>query len=296
MKLFYFLTLMRPANIVTSVADVIAGVAIAGFLVFPAVDFQIVLSIFFLALSTKCLYGGGIVFNDIFDFKSDSINRPERILPSGLITLKEASTLGIVLLITGVAAAAMVSVLSGLIAIAIAMLALCYNKFSKHYPVIGPINMGLCRGCNLLLGMSISTSVVLEHWYIGIIPIVFIAAVTLTAVKEIAGNNKTAIGIAMLLDALVTVLFLTLGKMSGLNIWKAVPFLLCWYGMNFFAKYRAITKNESLFIKKAVKTGVLSIIVLDASYVAGFSGWVFALAVTALLPISILLAKRFAVT
>jgi 4-hydroxybenzoate polyprenyltransferase len=42
--------------------------------------------------------------------------------------------------------------------------------------------------------------------------------------------------------------------------------------------------------------GVLSLIPLNASYVAGFSNWKYGLAVLCLLPVSILLAKKFSVT
>ncbi|MEM0982243.1 MAG: polyprenyltransferase, partial [Cyanobacteria bacterium P01_H01_bin.58] len=45
-----------------------------------------------------------------------------------------------------------------------------------------------------------------------------------------------------------------------------------------------------------VKSGVLSLIVLDAAIAAGFAGWPYGLAVLALLPLSIVLARMFAVT
>ena len=246
--------------------------------------------------STKGLYAGGIIFNDIFDLKADIISRPERILPRGLVSVTEATFLGVALLAGGIIAAAIVSPVSGLFAAAIALLALSYDKVSKHYPVIGPLNMGLCRGFNLLLGMSICNGFAVQHWYIGIIPIVFIAAVTLTAKKEATGKNTGAISVAMVLDFSVVVLFIIMGMFNRINVLVTLPFLLIWYGMNFYAKYRAIRQNEPLFIQKAVKTGVLSLIILDACYVAGYAGWLYALPVIILLPVSILLAKKFAVT
>jgi UbiA prenyltransferase family len=295
-KLFSILTLMRPANIVTAVSDIIAGIAIAG--VFSVADWntQSLIHILLLVLSTIGLYGGGIVFNDIFDLEADRVHRPERILPRERISLKEAVLLGCLLLLGGIGAASIVSSLSGITAAIIAALALSYDKISKHFPIIGPLNMGLCRGGNLLLGMSINNEFMVQHWYIGCIPILFIAAITLTAKKETAGNNKSSIAMAMLLDALVVVLFIGMGIFNNLNILITLPFLLFWYGMNFFAKYKAFTQNQPAFIQRAVKMGVLSLIPLNASYVAGFSGWLYALPVLALLPLSILLAKKFAVT
>jgi hypothetical protein len=295
-KLFSILTLMRPANIVTAVSDIIAGIAIAGAFSFADWDRQSVIQMLLLVISTIGLYGGGIVFNDIFDIEADRIHRPERILPRGRISIKEAVLLGCLLLLGGIGTAAMVSPLSGMVATIIAALALSYDKISKHFPVIGPLNMGLCRAGNLLLGMSINPDFMIRHWYIGCIPILFIAAITLTAKKESSGNNKSSIVMAMLLDIVVVAIFISMSVFNHLNILITLPFLLFWYSMNFFAKYKAFTQNQPALIQRAVKMGVLSLIPLNASYVAGFSGWLYALPVLALLPLSILLAKKFAVT
>ncbi len=295
-KLFYLLTLLRPANVVTAVSDIIAGVAVSGILIFNNSSADFILDLVLLILSTIGLYGGGIVFNDIFDLESDTLNRPERILPRGLVSKNEALLLGCMMLLMGVGTAFVVSLLSGILALIIGLLALSYDKISKHYPVVGPINMGLCRGGNLLLGMSISNDAVSNYWYIGIIPIIFIAAITLTAKKEAFGNNKSAILVALLLDAIVVALFLYIGYLIGFRFWVLLPFLLFWYGINFFAKYKAFIYNQPLYIQKAVKTGVLSLIPLNASYVAGTAGLFYALPVLALLPLSILLSKKFAVT
>jgi 4-hydroxybenzoate polyprenyltransferase len=295
-KIFYLLTLLRPANIITAVSDIIAGVAISGVLVFNTASNYFILDLVLLIFSTIGLYGGGIVFNDIFDLEADTINRPERILPRGLVSKNEALLLGSTMLLMGIGVAFAVSILSGILALIISLLALSYDKISKHYSVAGPLNMGLCRGGNLLLGMSIINDAVANYWYIGIIPIIFIAAITLTAKKEAFGNNKSAILLALMLDAIVVALFFYIGFIIGFRFWVLLPFLLFWYGINFFAKYKAFIYNQPLYIQKAVKTGVLSLIPLNASYVAGSAGLFYALPVLALLPLSILLAKKFAVT
>lgn len=294
-KPFYLLTLIRPANIVTAIADIFAGIAISGALLLEH-NSHFIPDLLLLTLSTIGLYGGGIVFNDIFDLESDTINRPERILPRGLVSKNQALLLGSTMLIAGVGFAFIVSPLSGVLAIIISLLALSYDKISKHYSIAGPLNMGLCRGFNLLLGMSMNNDAVFNHWYIGIIPILFIAAITLTAKKEAFGNNKVSILIALLLDVTVLVLFVYLGQFLGFNFSILSPFLLFWYGINFFAKYKAYIDNQPSAIQKAVKIGVLSLIPLNASYAAGSAGFFYGLGVIALLPLSILLAKKFAVT
>jgi len=277
MKLFYYFALTRPANVITAISDIAAGVAIANaFLVtpFPWTSFV------FLSLATSGLYAGGIVFNDVFDVELDKIERPERIIPSGKLTKNQAVFFGITLFIVAIFLATLVSVQSGVIAALIAFFAVIYDKFAKHYLIGGPLIMGFCRGLNLALGMSILPNRQLpEMWMMVFIPIVFIAAITLTSQGEVLGNNKLSVTFALALDILVAAVILTLGIKGVMNLWTVFPFVLIWIGINFSAKFKAIRFNEPKNIMNAVKMGVLSLIPLNASYVAGFSNWKYGLAV-----------------
>ncbi len=286
------LTLIRPANIVTSMADVMAGFAIAGLFSPPVYQPDMLL----LILATIGLYGGGIVFNDVFDFEQDKISRPERILPSQRLSIRQASIVGLALFGVALLAAFASSVPSGLIALLIMCLALVYDKWSKHNSVIGPINMGMCRGANLMLGVSILPAALGDVYWISLIPILFVAAITLTAQKESSGHNKASIGIAMLLDLSVVAAFFLMQNRLDMSMQSAGLFLLLWYGANLIFKYQALSNNTPANIKMAVKVAVLSIIPLDASFAAGFGSIPMALMVLALLPLSIFLAKKFAVT
>lgn len=295
MKIYPFLVLVRPANVVTAISDILAGVALSGVLstAFDRLPFNHLL---LLCLSTSTLYAGGIVFNDVFDFETDKIERPERPLPSGEVSLQSASLFGIALLTIGLIAAALVSVISFYIAIGIIISALSYDKFFKHNLITGPIVMGTCRGLNLLLGMSLLGENLPTLWFISFIPLVFIAAITLTSQGEVLGNNKLSITIALILDLAIFVAILFLGWKGLLDFWTVLPFALIWFGMNAYAKSRAISINTSEYIMNAVKIGVISLIPLNASYAAGSSNWVGGIVVLTLLPLSLFLSKKFAVT
>ncbi|MFT5885564.1 MAG: heme O synthase-like polyprenyltransferase [Arcticibacterium sp.] len=294
MKLFYYLVLTRPANVITAVSDILAGVAIVGILDSSA---QSKLNIILLCIATAGLYAGGIVFNDIFDLETDKKERPERIIPSGKVSQKEALVFGLILFLFGISLAFKVSYLSGFIATGIVTFALIYDKYAKHHILAGPLIMGLCRGLNLLLGMSVLANNVLpEFWMMAFIPIIFIAAITLTSQGEVLGKNKISVIFALFLDFLVVSIILFLANKGLMSLWSVIPFVTLWFGINFFAKFKAIKKNESKYIMNAVKMGVLSLIPLNASYVAGFSDWRYGIAVLLLLPISILLARKFSVT
>src|SRR5262245_41794258 len=56
------------------------------------------LSFGLLLLASACLYWGGMVWNDYFDREQDYRERPERPIPSGRVSLREAYWLGVGLL------------------------------------------------------------------------------------------------------------------------------------------------------------------------------------------------------
>ena len=291
MSLRPYLTLLRPANLVTAVADVLAGASIAA-----AVSGGIDPAAGWLCVATLGLYGGGVVFNDVFDVDLDRVERPERALPSGAVSLASAILLGGLCLIGGVVLSAFAGGSSAAIALAVALCALVYDAKAKHHSVFGPLVMGLCRGGNLLLGVSLSARALGNYWWIGLLPVVFIAAITLTSRGEVGGNNRQSVSLAMWLDGLVAAAVLLLPWFTVAEPLAAFPFFLLWYGMNFLAKRDAIRDNRPPLIRKAVKTGVVSLIPLNACLAASFMGLPAGLLVLALLPVSLGLAKYFAVT
>ena len=286
---------MRPANIVTSVADVLAGVAISGYLANENLSATNIPSILLLSISTMGLYGGGVVFNDVFDAELDKIERPERPIPSGVISKGEASLLGIILFSIGVIAVAIVSMLSGLIAVSIIIAALVYDKWSKHNRFAGPFNMGLCRGLNLLLGISIVIPAISAWWFVAIIPIIYIAAITMISRGEVHGGSKSALYSAALFYCIVIAAILFLSTERDM-IWWAVIFLIPFAWMIFYALIKAIGLPSPQNIGKAVRAGVIALIVMDASMAAAFGSISLAFLIILLLPVSLWLAKIFAVT
>ncbi|MCC9167443.1 UbiA-like protein EboC [Pontibacter harenae] len=297
-----YLRLMRPANIVTAIADIALGFAASGaLLAVPSWDLSVLgtsymQTLYWLILSTIGLYGGGVVFNDVFDAELDSVERPERPIPSGLATMQGAITLGAILLIGGIIAAWQVSGLSALIATAVAGLALLYDWKGKHQHILGPVNMGACRGGNLLLGVSAVPAAVSELWYLALIPVVYISAITMISRGEVHGGNPKALKGAVLLYAIVIGGIVALASLPDFTIWYSLPFLLLFCYLIFPPLFKAIPAQEPRLIMKAVKAGVVALIAMDASIAAGFAGWPYGLAVLFLLPISILVAKSFAVT
>lgn len=289
----YYLQLMRPANLVTAIADIMAGLSIAKFVF--STDSLSLQTIFLLSLSTVGLYGGGVVFNDVFDAELDAIERPERAIPSGKVSKQSATLLGSILLVLGIFCAFLVSFESMIIAIVVAILALVYDKIGKHHAFLGPINMGMCRGGNLLLGMSVIVSSLQDWWWIGIVPVLYIAAITMISRGEVHGGSKSILYFAGILYVMVSISQIALSYHFG-NVLIALPFVILHIYLIFKPLLVAIQNPIGPNIGKAVKAGVLALIVMDAAWVSVSGNFPVAIAVLLLLPLSIKIAKLFAVT
>jgi len=292
-----FARLARPANLPTAAADILAGIAISLYIEnIEALDFlkENFLSVLSLTFSSVFLYAGGVVFNDVFDAELDAVERPERAIPSGLIPLRQAKFFGIFLMVIGIALAFNCNLLAGGISIVLTIAILMYDAYFKQFGFLGPLNMGICRGLNLLLGMSVLA--VLMNWWISLVPVVYIFAITLISRGEVHGNNKKHIVWAGILYTIViaTITFIVVRQTD--NELVLVPFLILFGFLIFRPLFNAYKENSPKNIKEAVISGVLSLIVMNACWVAGFTNWQLALAVLLLLPLSMILSKLFAVT
>jgi 4-hydroxybenzoate polyprenyltransferase len=282
------LQLMRPANMVTAMADVLAGFAVAGLMGVEKLPWLLV--------SALALYGGGVTMNDFFDRRLDAVERPERPIPSGRATALSAGLLGCGLLALGIAFAFQSSAASGAIAIAVAALAVLYDAAGKHVAFVGPVLMGSCRGLDLLLGMSANPAVLPVRWYAAIVSLIYIAGVTLLSTGEVHGGTRAkswlsstllaaaAIG-AMLMASASTVRLAGAALMVALLAWRVGP-----------AFYKACAQPGAAEIRSAIKAGVMSLVFLDAAIAAAYVSLWYALGLVGLILLVSRLARLFPVT
>jgi 4-hydroxybenzoate polyprenyltransferase len=286
-----WIQLIRPSNVLTAISDVLAGVALA--CLFLQSELPETESLIWITLSSMLLYTGGIVFNDVFDAALDKIERPERPIPSGKVKQSSAAILGSIAFSLGCFLAYQVNMTAFYISLAIVLMCLLYNGKAKHHFIAGPIVMGSCRGLNLLLGMAVLPDS-LSYFYLAIVPIIYIAAVTNISRGEVYGNNKTTIFVSMGLYALVIITLIYFAFVS--KNYLAFIFILFFTVMIASPLFKALKSLAPQDVRKSVKFGVLALILMNASWVAISGYWVLALAICAILPVSIFLAKKFAVT
>jgi geranylgeranylglycerol-phosphate geranylgeranyltransferase len=95
------------------------------------------------ALSAVLINGAGNAFNDLIDIDIDRVNRPERPLPSGRITSREAAVFVSFLTVCGSLLALALSPLHGLFATAIVALLAIYSVYLKNSILWGNILIGI---------------------------------------------------------------------------------------------------------------------------------------------------------
>ena len=268
----------------TALADVLAG--------FAAANLGNSRALPWLLTATACLYGGGVVLNDYFDRGVDAIERPERPLPSGRVRPAAAASFGGILLIAGVFAASRSTREGAVIACLIAAAIIVYDTWSKHHWLLGPATMGACRGLNLMLGIAAVPAALTARWELGLLPFTYICAITAVSRGEVHGGRRRIAGLAMAAVGGVVAVLLVLGTGSPLTLLLAIA--LGWRVLR--ALWRAYREAGPVAIGQAVKTGVLSLVLLDAALAAVYAGTLYGLLVLATALLAGGLARLFAVT
>ena len=134
-----YLLLARVSNLPTIWTNVLAGTIVSG-VAFVWAD------VGRLCLAISVLYTAGMFLNDAFDRAFDARDRPDRPIPAGDVSAREAFATGWILLAAGLLLVAAggnpASFMWGTVLAAAIVL---YNYSHKHNP-LGPIVMGVCRG------------------------------------------------------------------------------------------------------------------------------------------------------
>jgi len=160
--------ILRPINCVMGSLTVIIGIlntrtGIAAEVVLINIVLGII-TYFFLA-------GSGMIINDIYDIEIDKINRPERVIPSGRITMEQAKILFIVTYGIGIGFAVINSILFNLGIINILLAAFfgfigwVYAKWGKKSGFPGNIIVGISFSIGLIYGAVLNGTNIPSYIY-----------------------------------------------------------------------------------------------------------------------------------
>lgn len=289
-KLRAYLDLIRVPNLITAAADVLAGY------LYVSADTGGWGAAMRLAGASVCLYAGGVTLNDVCDVDRDAIERPERPIPSGMVSRPVAMWLSVGLLVAGGALAWSVAVRSGVLASVLVAAIVLYNAVLKR-SAAAPAMMGLCRALNLAMGMSLAVTLWSGRVLVPLALMWLYAASLTHFARGEAGAARRGqlligtIGICLAAAGLVTLASNTDGP--RLAYWAAVAILaavLAWRG------WTAVSSPTRETVMGSVRFFVLSLILFDACIVWSARGMTWAIVIVVLLIPSLALSRVFRVT
>ncbi len=302
-KIKAYLQLIRFPAIFTALVDILAGyltvfgVRIVNYRFAPPLHYGWS-DLLLLLFASSQAYWAGMVFNDYFDYYTDLKERPKRPLPSGAIPRNHALLLGIAFSLLCITAAGLVSLNSLLVAIILIIAVISYDWVTKGIPAIGVFNMGLCRGLNIILGMSVAAPALIFHKLpIALILMAYIIFVTQLSKGEVEGSNRIRVIITI---AGISVLAVILAGLSLFNFFEnKIPTLILLVVFLLFVMpsvVRALKKPVAQNMGGAVKNCLLGIIILDGCFIGGAVGIIFALIALSLLIPSMLTSRLMYIT
>ncbi len=317
------LQLVRLPAVFTAMADIFLGFLLTHNKLEPAAVFGLLL------VASSCLYLSGMVFNDVFDRRIDAVERPDRPIPSGRVSLPSAIGLGVLLMLAGIAAAAAAEIVSDsvqtsslVIAGGLALCILAYDGFLKRTP-LGPVAMGGCRFLNVMLGASATYFVwARPQTYVAVGLGIYIAGVTWFARHEAKQSSRAQLAWAMVVVNLgLAVLIAFVGRtfvpafdrvlvpLAGPGFEAADPkrvLAVILSAVIVLAVILLIVNRRMTIallnpaanqVQTAVKTMLLSLVMLDATLIFFKTGDpLYALAIAALLLPAVILGRWIFVT
>lgn len=185
-----YLKLMRSGNCLMAAIAALVGVFIAYNIVSANISlnpYQVTLSTFPILDSLKVflvvflITGAGNAINDYFDIDIDRINKPDRPIPSGKISLRTALYFSLALFAAGSIIAASINMICGAIAVVNSLLLIYYASTLKRTALLGNIAVGYLTGSTFLFGGA----VFFEYGGIKDVFVLFVLATMATIAREI---------------------------------------------------------------------------------------------------------------
>ncbi|GAB3416679.1 geranylgeranylglycerol-phosphate geranylgeranyltransferase [Haloparvum alkalitolerans] len=176
-----FLELTRPGNAVAAGVLTFTGAFVAGATVADAV------AVAAAVLATGFATGAGNAVNDYFDREIDAVNRPDRPIPRGAVSAREALWFSGALFAGAVATTAVLPVTAIAIAVFNLLLLVAYTKLFKGLPGVGNLVVGFLTGSTFLFGGA-AVGAPLGAW------VLFVLAGIATLTREIVKDVEDVAG------------------------------------------------------------------------------------------------------
>lgn len=290
-----FLQLVRIPTVFTAMADIFLGFLLTHSSLEPVSTFLLLLG------ASVCIYWTGMILNDYFDREVDAQERPGRPIPSGRIPAASALKLGVMLNVVGLGLAASAGPVSLQIAVLLTICVWLYDGALKKTP-LAPLLMGSCRFFNVLLGASASPTGAMwwcPQMHVAIGLGIYVCGLTWFARQEAKTSARgLLIAASFVINAGLATLFSFVLYAPENGQEETALFVLAVISITIIRRLlRAISQPEPTRVQTAIKTMLLSLIMLDATLVLFATGTpILAIAVALLMVPAFLLARLIPMT
>lgn len=292
-----YLVLVRLPNLFTLPSNILVGMATVSSLAFTLTSFT---QFLLLVTISVLLYCVGIVLNDLYDFDIDKKERPNRPLPSGKISRRSAIVLVAIFSTIALILSVQVSFSTLVISSILFSVIFGYDKYLKNTHA-GPFTIASARVMNILLGTSVSLrsvdsySQIVTLTFVLIITFVYVSLIGFISRYEVHGfsdNTKLLLPPAIVATVISSIiLFSLMGffKLESLIILSLFSFIM-------IISFSRIYRRDSGRTQQIVRNMILSIIVLDSTFLTGIIGIELGLVVLTLMAPLLVLANKMYMT
>lgn len=223
-----YLTILRISNFIIAFASIYFAILIADVnLAFQPITFLA-------SLSGALIGGAGMVINDYFDFDIDKINRPERPIPSGLISKKSAIVYYFILNIITLVLILETNTVVISIALCSIVLIYLYSYRLKKIMLAGNFAVAFMTGLAFIFGGAVGGNIVAL-----IIPAVFaflinFAREIIKDVEDIEGDKHYKSRTFPILFGERNAIYLSIAILIVLILLTLVPYTLQIYNLTYF--------------------------------------------------------------
>ena len=292
-----YLALVRLPNLFTLPSNILVGMATVSSLAFTLTSFS---QFLLLVTISVLLYCVGIVLNDLYDFDIDKKERPNRPLPSGKISRRSAIVLVAIFSTLALILSLQVSFSTLVISSILFSVIFGYDKYLKNTHA-GPFTIASARVMNILLGTSVSLrsvdsySQIVTLTFVLIITFVYVSLIGFISRYEVHGfsdNTKLLLPPAIVATVISSIILFTLMgffKLESLIILSLFSFIM-------IISFSRIYRRDSGRTQQIVRNMILSIIVLDSTFLTGIIGIELGLVVLTLMAPLLVLANKMYMT
>ncbi len=290
-----YLILVRLPNLFTLPSNILVG-----FVIVSALTQTTYVQVLLLVTISILHYCVGIILNDLCDFNIDKKERPYRPLPSGKISRKIAIALVTIFSFLALTLSLMVGIPTLVISSILFAIIFGYDKYLKN-TWAGAFTIASARVMNIMLGVSVNINSASSNPQFVILTFVltitffYVSLIGYMSRFEIHGfsNNVklflTPAVIAMIISSIILFTLTGFFKYDSLVILALFSFIM-------FVTFHKIHKKDSLGIQQIIQNMILSIIVLDSTFLSGIRGIEMGLIVLVLLAPMLVFAKKMYMT